>query len=79
MVFFDKILKKDDLLIVGDTILNYIPKQKHRIRELDDKKNPKTALNKFLNVNKKYRLVKDLQKNLLLTNNPFGHIIKIKN
>ncbi len=79
LVFFDKILKKDDLLIVGDTILNYIPKQKHRIREWDDKKNPKTALNKFLNVNKKYRLIKDLQKNLLLTNNPFGHIIKIKN
>lgn len=79
LVFFDDLLKKDDLLIVGDTILNYIPKQKHRIREWDNKKNPKTALNKFLKINKKYKLLNELSQNLLLTNNPFGHIIKIKN
>ena len=47
LVFFDDLLKKDDLLIVGDTILNYIPKQKHRIREWDNKKIQKQHLTSF--------------------------------
>ncbi len=79
LIFYDKILKKNDLIIVGDTIINYIPNQKHRVREWNSKKNPKTALDKFLNINKKYKIVKDLSNNLLLSNNFLGHIIKLKN
>ncbi len=77
--FYDKILNKNDLIIVGDTVINYIPIQKHRIREWNNKKNPKTALDKFLKENKKYKIIKDLSFNLLLTNNKLGHIIKSKN
>ena len=36
--FYDKILNKNDLIIVGDTVINYIPIQKHRIREWNKKK-----------------------------------------
>ncbi len=79
LICYDKILKKNDLIIVGDTIINYIPNQKHRIREWNNKKNPKTALDKFLKTNKKYKIVKHLSNNLLLSNNYLGHIIKIKN
>jgi len=77
--FYDKILNKDDLIIVGDTVINYIPIQTHRIREWSNKKNPKTALDKFLEENKKYKIIKSLSFNLLLTNNKLGHIIKTKN
>ncbi len=77
--FYDKILNKDDLIIVGDTVINYIPIQTHRIREWNNKKNPKTALDKFLEENKKYKIIKSLSFNLLLTNNKLGHIIKTKN
>ena len=31
-----------------------------------------------MKINKKYKLLNELSQNLLLTNNPFGHIIKIK-
>jgi len=79
LFFYDKILKKNDIIIVGDTIINYIPNQKHRIRQWNRKENPKTALDKFLKVNKKYKILKQLSSNLLLTNNFLGHIIKIKN
>ncbi len=77
--FYDKILNKNDLIIVGDTVINYIPIQKHRIREWNKKKNPKTALDKFLKENKNYKIIKNLSFNLLLTNNKFGHIIKTRN
>ncbi len=74
-----KILKKNDIIIVGDTIINYLPTQKHRPREWSNKKNPKTALDKFLKINNKYKLIKSLSNNLLLSNNILGHIIKFKN
>jgi cephalosporin hydroxylase len=79
LICYDKILKKGDLIIVGDTIINYIPNQKHRVREWSNEKNPKTALDKFLKINKKYKIVKHLSNNLLLSNNYLGHIIKFKN
>ena len=75
---FDKVTKKGDIIIVGDTIINYIPNQKHRIREWNKKKNPKTALDIFFKENKKYKLIKDYSENSLLTNNPYSHIIKIR-
>ena len=79
LIFYDKILKKGDIIIVGDTIINYIPNQKHRVREWNNKKNPKTALDKFLKKNKKYKILKKLSNNFLLKNNILGHIIKSKN
>ncbi len=79
LIFYDKILKKNDIIIVGDTIINYLPNQKHRPREWSNKKNPKTALDKFFKINNKYRLIKSLSSNLLLSNNIFGHLIKFKN
>lgn len=75
---FDKVTKKGDIIIVGDTIINYIPNQKHRIREWNNKRNPKTALDIFFKENKKYKLITDYSENSLLTNNPYSHIIKIR-
>ena len=78
LIAYDKILKKGDHIIVGDTIINYIPKQKHRPRDWGPKNNPKTALDKFLKMNNKYKINKHFSYNLILSNNYLGHIEKIK-
>ena len=78
LIAYDKILMKGDHIIVGDTIINYIPKQKHRPREWGPRNNPKTALDKFLKMNKKYKINKHFSYNLILSNNYLGHIEKIK-
>tara|TARA_Y100000768_G_scaffold386571_2_gene375299 strand:- start:291 stop:1031 length:741 start_codon:yes stop_codon:yes gene_type:complete len=78
LIAYDKILKKGDHLIVGDTIINYIPKQKHRPRNWGPFNNPKTALDKFLKLNKNYKINVNFSHNLILSNNYLGHIEKIK-
>ncbi len=78
LIAFDKILKKGDHIIVGDTIINYIPEQKHRPRAWGPKNNPKTALDKFLKINNRFKIHKSFSHNLILSNNYLGHIEKIK-
>lgn len=75
---FDQVTTKGDVIVVGDTIINNIPDQKHRKREWSSKKNPMTALRQFLRENKKFKILEDYSKNLILSNNPYGHILKIK-
>ena len=75
---YDGILNKDDIVVIGDTVINYIPNQKHRPREWSKKHNPKTALDIFLSINKNYILLKKWSENLLLSNNIKSHIKKIK-
>ena len=75
---YDKMVNKNDIIVVGDTILNYIPENKYRPRKWSKKNNPKTALDIFLKNNNKYRLQKQWSNNLLLSNNIKSHITKIK-
>jgi cephalosporin hydroxylase len=74
---YDNIIKKGDIVIVGDTVLNYIPENKFRVRKWSRKNNPKTALDNFLKKNKKYKLLKEWSNNLLLSNNIKSHIKKL--
>ena len=74
---YSKFLKKDDIIIVGDTIIDYIPKQKHRPRPWGKGNNPKNALEEFLRENKKFKIVKEISYKQLLSNNPNGYIKKI--
>tara|TARA_B110000003_G_scaffold273491_1_gene311344 strand:+ start:11062 stop:11799 length:738 start_codon:yes stop_codon:yes gene_type:complete len=76
LILYDKIVNKDDIIIVGDTIINYVPE--YRPREWNRTHNPKTALDIFLKKNKKYKLLKQWSNNLLLSNNINSHIKKIK-
>jgi cephalosporin hydroxylase len=46
--FYSNLLSVGDYIIVGDTIIDYIPKQKHRIREWRKGNSPKSALDEFL-------------------------------
>lgn len=79
---YSKFLSKGDYLIVGDTIIDYIPKQQHRIREWKKGNSPKSALDKFLK-NKKnqnyFEVDKFISYKQMLTNNPFGYLKKIRN
>lgn len=73
---YSNFLKKKDYLVVGDTIVNDIPNQKHRPRVWNKKNNPMLALKKFLKINKNFYIDHDINKKQLLTNNPKGYIKK---
>ena len=77
LLLYSKLCKKNNYIIVSDTIIEHIPKQKHRAREWSKGNNPKNAVDEFLKINKKFKV--DLFRNYkqLLTNNPKGFIKKI--
>ena len=79
--FYSNLLSVGDYIIVGDTIIDYIPKQKHRIREWRKGNSPKSALDEFLsykNNRKKFAIDYNITNKQLLTNNPYGYIKRIK-
>jgi cephalosporin hydroxylase len=74
---FSKLCKKNDVIIVGDTIIEYIPKQTHRVRDWKKGNNPKNALDIFLKKNKTFEIDKKICAKQMFTNNPKGYIRKI--
>lgn len=75
---YSKLLKKNNYLIVGDTIIENIPKQMHRKREWSKGNNPMNAIIEFLKKNKNFKIDKKINLKQLLTNNPNGYLKKIK-
>ena len=75
---YSKLLKKNNYLVVGDTIIENIPKQKHRIREWKKGNNPYNAITEFLRKNKNFKIDRNINFKQLLTNNPNGYLKKIK-
>jgi len=73
---YTKFLRKKDYLVVGDTIVNEIPNQKHRPRIWNKKNNPMIALEKFIKINKNFYIDHDINKKQLITNNPKGYLKK---
>ena len=73
---YTKFLTKKDYLVVGDTIVNEIPNQKHRPRIWNKRNNPMIALKKFIKINKNFYIDHDINKKQLLTNNPLGYLKK---
>ena len=65
-------------LVCGDTVIEYIPEQKHRHRPWGPGNNPKTALDVFLKENNRFEVDKELENKLLLTCNPGGYLKAIK-
>lgn len=61
-------------LVCGDTILDYIPWQKHRPRVWGPGNNPKTALEQFLKENNRFEPDKAIENKLLFTCNPGGYL-----
>tara|TARA_B100001121_G_scaffold195840_1_gene171105 strand:- start:753 stop:1496 length:744 start_codon:yes stop_codon:yes gene_type:complete len=75
---YSKLIKKNQYLICGDTIIAYQPKAKTRPRDWTRKKNPLSALKEFLKKNNSFKNDKEIQNKLLLTNMPHGWLKKIK-
>lgn len=75
---YSKLLKKNNYLIVGDTVIENIPKQKHRKREWSKGNNPMNAITEFLKKNKNFKIDKKINFKQLLTNNPNGYLKKIR-
>jgi cephalosporin hydroxylase len=75
---YSKLIKKNNYLIVGDTIIEHIPKQKHRKREWGKGNNPANAITEFLKKNKNFKIDKKINFKQLLTNNPNGYLKRIR-
>ena len=75
---YSTLIKKNNYIIVGDTIIEHIPKQKHRKRNWSKGNNPKIALTEFLKTNKDFQIDKKINFKQLLTNNPSGYLKKVK-
>ena len=73
---YSKFLKKNNYIIVGDTIVNRIPTQKQWIRKWNKNNNPEIALKEFLAKNKNFKIDKKINYKQILTHNPDGYIYK---
>lgn len=75
---YSKIVKKGNYLICGDTIVDEIPNQKHRMREWNSSKNPQTALNEFMKNNpRKFKVDQKIYNKLLFSTQPKGYLISM--
>ena len=74
---YSKLLKKNNYLIVGDTIIENIPKQKHRKRDWGKGNNPYNAVIEFIRKNKSFKIYKKINFKQLLTNNQNLYLKKI--
>ena len=72
---YSKFVMKSNYLICGDTIIDFIPEQKHRPRPWGPKNNPRTALKKFLKKEKRFKPDKNIENKLLFTCNPDGYLV----
>jgi cephalosporin hydroxylase len=72
---YSTLVGKGSYLVVGDTIIEDIPEQKHREREWGPNNNPKTALRAFLKENNRFVIDKQIENKLLFTCNPDGYLL----
>ena len=71
---YSKIVKKNNYIICGDTMVEFVPNQKHRPRDWGRGNNPYTALKEFLKKNKRFVIDKKISNKLLFTNHPSGYL-----
>ena len=75
---YSNLLRKGNYIVVSDTIIEYIPRQLHRLRNWKKGNNPKNAIDIFLKKNKnKFKIDEEINFKQLLTNNPKGYLYKI--
>tara|TARA_B110000858_G_C17799325_1_gene474327 strand:- start:237 stop:986 length:750 start_codon:yes stop_codon:yes gene_type:complete len=71
---YSELVGKGNYIIVGDTVVEDMPLQKHRPREWGPGNSPKTAVNSFLRKNKRFEIDKDISTKILLTCHPDGYL-----
>ena len=75
---YSELVSKENYLICGDTIIDFIPEQTHRPREWGKTNNPNTALKRFLKVNNRFEVDQTYDKKRLMSNQPGGYLRCIK-
>ncbi|MEI7635913.1 MAG: CmcI family methyltransferase [Syntrophus sp. (in: bacteria)] len=71
---YSSFIGKGHYLACGDTIVEYIPPQKHRPRPWGPGNNPKTALDAFLKETDRFVIDEAIDRKLLFTCNPGGYL-----
>ncbi len=75
---YSPLIGKGFYLVCGDTIVEDIPEQEHRPRPWGPGNNPRTALRQFLRENDRFVIDRNLNNKLLLTCNPGGYLVCIR-
>ena len=76
---YSQFIGKGFYLVCGDTIVEYIPEQKHRSRPWGPGNNPATAVKEFTSKEKRFVVDIDIDKKLLLSCHPGGYLKAIEN
>ena len=71
---YAELVKKDQYLIVSDTIIEYQPPADKRPRPWGTGNSPKTALDEYLKENPRFEVDYDVQNKLLVTNHVGGYL-----
>ena len=75
---YGNLVSKNNYCIVFDTIIQYMPKNSFPNRPWDKGNNPKTAVDKYLNLHPEFIIDKDIDNQLLISNALNGYLKKIK-
>jgi cephalosporin hydroxylase len=71
---YSQFIGKNYYLLCADTLVDYLPPPPDRPREWGPGNNPKTALDAFMQKNKRFMVDQNLEDKLLLTCNPGGYL-----
>ena len=71
-------VSKNSYCVVFDTIVEELPKNYIKNRPWNKGNNPKTAIKKFLKINKNFRIDNEYNNKLLISMNPDGYLKKFK-
>ena len=77
--FYSSLVRKGSYLIVMDTIIEDMPERFFKNKPWGKGDNPKTAINKFLKNNSRFRIDPSIEKKLLITVAPGGYLKCTKN
>ena len=71
---YSPLINKGFYIVCSDTIVNFIPEQKHRKREWGPKNNPYTAMKSFLKTNKRFQIDRTINNKYLFSCHPDGYL-----
>ncbi len=75
---YSPLVKNGQYLLCGDTIVEHIPAQTHRVRPWGPNNNPATAVKEFLSETDRFEVDFQLDQRLLLSCHPGGYLRAVK-
>ena len=72
------LIDKGQYLVVGDTIVEHIPPQRHRARPWGPSNNPATAITEFLSETDRFSVDSNIDRRLLFSCHPGGYLQAVK-